>query len=358
MSRIQVLIDGVAFENANQIGIWRVFFEVISRLKSEVDFVVLLDRDAVNKVPSGVPIFRSSHRRQGYHRTPAINKLKRKIAERKLERLFPRAIWHSTFFTPDPRSRGRSVVHVYDMIAERFYYLSPFLEEQSSLKAAIVPRADRVISISKATTQELVRFYPSLGGKIATATLGSEHFTRVGKTKTTRLSNCLFVGHRNSYKNFQLIVRALALRRWPKEVKLHVVGAPFTQAEIAFIQYYGVESKIKHLGKLSDAELSQQYLRSQSFIFPSLDEGFGLPVLESQAHGCLPILSDIPIFREVAGGAAAFFDPHDPGSLAEQIAAATLPVCTSIRLRCKENAERFSWDETAELIYNCYFDLA
>ena len=358
MARPQVLIDGVAFENHNQIGVWRVFFEVISRLKSRVDFVLLLERAAVNGIPRGIQAIHSSHRCKGHHRTRALTQWRRQLASRRLEKIFPDAIWHSSYFTQDPRSRGRSIVHIYDMIAERFHFYSDELENQCSLKFDAVSRADCAICISTTTAGELVRFFPAMKGRVFTAPLGAEHIPCPEHREARRTTTCLYVGHRSSYKNFQLIVRSLALPQWPAAMTLTVVGSSFTASELAYLKYQDVESKVNHLGRLTDTELSQQYSRSHCYICPSLDEGFGLPVLESQAHGCLPVLSDIPVFREVSGGAAAFFHPHDPKSLAEEVAFTMSSQYGISRSSCIQNSKRYSWEETAEITYNCYLQLA
>ena len=97
----------------------------------------------------------------------------------------------------------------------------------------------------------------------------------------------------------------------------------------------------------------------QCFIFPSLIEGFGLPVLEAQACECPAVLSDIAAFREVAGGAAIYFDPRLEERLAEAVAATEEP---DIRRHLVEaglvNVRRFTWNRTAEQWLDVYSEAA
>jgi glycosyltransferase involved in cell wall biosynthesis len=353
-----VLIDGVAFENRNQIGIWRVFYETLSRLASEVEFYIVLERDPENQLPPDVRVIRSDHRRRIRRRSKYYDQWRRSRSNRALEKAFPRAIWHSTFFTVDPRSLNRSIIHLYDMVAEEFYYLSPDLEVQASLKRAALSTATAILSISETTTAQFRQFYPDKSDCVFTAALGYEHIKGVAGHAGGERRHCLFVGHRNSYKNFQAVVKAIGSPAWPHGVELNVVGFPFSDSESAFIAYHNATNRIHHLGKLTDDELNKAYQRSHALIFSSLGEGFGLPVLEAQASGCLPLLSDIPVFHEVAGDAALFFNPLDPQSLARAVSLSYSPQAESLRENCRSNVANFSWDTTAALTLKYYRQLS
>jgi hypothetical protein len=354
MTKPKVLIDGIAFENRQHIGTWRVFYECINRLEACVDFYILLEHEPRNPIPNGVEVIRSNHRKVGrkFFR-PVVAAFKgHSIAS--IERYFRDAIWHSSYFSTDPRRKKKSLVHVYDMIAERFYHLSELLEQQCQLKSEAIAAADLILTISNTTTDEFLRFYPTFKNRVITAPLGATHLCRQSIDLPDRGTDCLFVGHRNSYKNFQIVVRAMNSPIWPPQVRLIVVGLPFSDSEKRFIKYQGVQNKIVHLGKIIDDQLACEYARSMALVFPSLCEGFGLPVLEAQSYRCVPILSDIPIFNEVSGSAAMFFNPHDPCSLALAV-----KQCFEKKAEDKldaglSNAARYSWDSTAEITMKCY----
>jgi glycosyltransferase involved in cell wall biosynthesis len=354
MEKLKVLIDGVVFENKNQIGIWRVFYETLSRLSSEVEFYVILERDPENQLPPDVKVIRSDHRRRIRRRSRYYDQWRRNRSVRALEKAFHNAIWHSTFFTSDPRSLSRSIIHLYDMVAEEFYFLSPDLEGQVALKRASLPTATAILSISETTTDQFRQFYPGKSDCVFTATLGHEHIKGFTDHAGGERRNCLFVGHRNSYKNFQAVVKAIKSPEWPHAVELDVVGFPFSDSESAFIAYHKATSRINHLGRLTDEQLSKAYQSSHALIFSSLGEGFGLPVLEAQANRCIPLLSDIPVFQEVAGDAALYFNPWDPQSIARTVSFSYSPQAESLRENCRTNIAKFSWDTTAALTLKCY----
>ncbi len=357
MERPQVLIDGVVFENPHQKGIWRVFYETIARLKDRVDFTILLGAPSANPIPEGVPVRSSAHRSNGRRSLRRLYGMMRARAARKIAAEFPDAIWHSTYFTCDPRPNRKAIVHVYDMVAEQFYHFSSALGDQCQLKAEAIRQADAAISISRSTTDELSRFFPEIRERIFTALLGADHIRVQSPPASHRNKNPLFVGHRDSYKNFVVVLRAMVNPIWPSDVGLTVVGPPFSSHEWAHIDYFGLRPRIEHLGRLSDQELSEAYAKASALIFPSLEEGFGLPTLEAQSHGCIPLLSDIPVFHEVAGDHAAFFNPYDPQSLADAVRRFGEVDTTAMREGCVANAAKFTWANTAEAIYQCYLTL-
>jgi alpha-1,2-rhamnosyltransferase len=79
--------------------------------------------------------------------------------------------------------------------------------------------------------------------------------------------------------------------------------------------------QVAHFADLSDGELAHAYRHAKALVFPSLAEGFGLPIVESIASGTRVFVSDIPVHREVGGEACAYFDPHDSEQLARQLVA-------------------------------------
>ncbi len=80
-----------------------------------------------------------------------------------------------------------------------------------------------------------------------------------------------------------------------------MVGIPFSEEENALIRSYGVKDLVVHEGVVSDQGLERLYRESLCFVFPSLREGFGLPLIEALRQGCVPVVSDIPVFKELVG---------------------------------------------------------
>jgi glycosyltransferase involved in cell wall biosynthesis len=113
------------------------------------------------------------------------------------------------------------------------------------------------------------------------------------------------------------------------------------------------------LGRVTPERLSDLYASARYLVFPSHYEGFGLPVVEAQAHGLPVIASDIPVLREVAGDGAIFVPEGDHLALARAMKCLTDDDSLFFDLseRARINAARFSWDkaaqETSELLRQC-----
>jgi glycosyltransferase involved in cell wall biosynthesis len=348
-----VLIDGVVFTNNRQLGIQRYFFEILTRLATCRELRILLDDPQAAALPANCETI-VRHERFWTRKTQfplwAWRQLRRKL----LATTLPQAsVFHTSYFTRSPIRGIPEISTVYDMIFERApYYYGPASEADALQKAASIRAAARIITISQSTADELTAFYPETRERVVTVYPGAEHLCQLpssGPTDREQKPYCLFVGQRFAYKNFTTLVDAMTLGGWDKELELHVVGMPFLHTERMLIKRLGLEGRIRDCGPLSDAALVRKYHNCAAFIFPSLAEGFGLPILEAQSCGAPLACSDIPVFREIAGTAAEFFDPLDPTSV---LAATMRCVNTANRDKLSEaqrrNLQRFSWDRCAQ----------
>ena len=157
------------------------------------------------------------------------------------------------------------------------------------------------------------------------------------------------VGNQDPRKNIATLLEAFpAFRARMRPCRLVMAGpgrAPRTHPPA-----------VDFVGYLSDEELVALYRGALLVVQPSLYEGFGLPVLEAMACGAPVACADIPVFREVAGNCARYFDPHKPGSIAqvmEQIARDDA-VRLDMAKRGPERAAGFSWDATAEKLLRVF----
>jgi glycosyltransferase involved in cell wall biosynthesis len=364
-SRVTVWIDGQVFENEYQLGIWRTFYEVLRRAPETFRVVLWLRDRAIQPIPSSVHVVRDGGRIQAL----SWNLVAR--ARRKMSRLSvpsglrTAGVFHAPYFAKCPTAEPATVTTVYDMIAEDHATITEFWAQDVFRKRDAILGASRIIAISEATRTELLRFYPQVKDRVRVIPLGADHLipTNGSQPKVDQPRRdgkyVVFVGHRGGYKNFRLVLDAMGLPAWPRDVGLHVIGPPLSEPERKWIECHGLSNRIQELGRVNDAQLQDQYAAAECFIFPSLIEGFGLPVLEAQACGCPAVISDIPAFREVAGRAAIYFDPRLSERLAEAVAAVGEP---DIRRRFIEdglvNVGRFSWHQTAERWFEVYSEAA
>jgi len=118
----------------------------------------------------------------------------------------------------------------------------------------------------------------------------------------------------------------------------------------------GLGDVVKFIGYVEDEHLRHIYACARVFIYPSLWEGFGLPVVEAMACGTPVITSNVGALKEIAEGAALLVDPYDVTSLAEAIHTLMSDdeLCEKLSKAGRERAVRFTWRRTAEMTASVY----
>lgn len=184
---------------------------------------------------------------------------------------------------------------------------------------AIAPglrRASVILTSSKAESSRISRIWPRVATKTLAIGMGvPESLARADPVEpagrgTGSRPFILTVGRLNVRKNLAALIAAYqASTSVRAHFDLVIVGAADGMAESM-----PASTGVKFAGHVSDGELRWLYENSRLFVFPSLDEGFGLPLLEAELFGTPAIASDIPPFREI-GTAVAYFDPHSVGDI-------------------------------------------
>lgn len=111
---------------------------------------------------------------------------------------------------------------------------------------------------------------------------------------------------------------------------------------------------VRHLGVVTDEQLRKLYADALGVVVPSIYEGFGLPVLEAASFGTPVACSDIPVFREITGGAAIFFNPLDIDSIAEGLIRLVNGAETGLSAQAKIRAGKYTWQAAASDLLNFY----
>jgi glycosyltransferase involved in cell wall biosynthesis len=224
----------------------------------------------------------------------------------------------------------------------------------------ILVDADHIFCNSDATRRQLMEVFPSLKATSSTAHLAADlpphAFSAVPSSDRqdgTRYFLC--VGTLEPRKNLENVLRAFNLLQQDQALTgldMFVVGqVGWNLDESRLSELVGQHStKIKFLGNVGDAELRGLYLGAACTVFPSLAEGFGLPILESFACGVPVVTSNGSSMAEIANGGAILVNPHDPS----EIAAAIRRITTDPELRgalglaAKSHAANFTWTKCAE----------
>ena len=286
--------------------------------------------------------------------TYARNELATRLAARR-----PHDVLHATFYDPLAAAhRGKLVITILDMIPEHFpeffdvggLYGRFVTKRWIEGKRTLCERADKILAISENTKQDVVKLFGIDPARITVTHLGNR--LQGGGARVAGLPEryVLFVGTRNTYKNFGVFLAAVA------PLKIDVVcigGGPLDASEQASIAKLGVAVTQR---SVRDDELAGCYAHAQAFVFPSKYEGFGIPILEAFACGAPTILANASCFPEIAGDAALYFDPDDPSALREQLRRVIEDPLLADQLRAKGRARaaQFTWEATAERTLAAY----
>jgi glycosyltransferase involved in cell wall biosynthesis len=271
-------------------------------------------------------------------------------------------VLHSLASTAPVRGAFARVVTIHDLIYRR--YPEAHFGLRSLGMRMLVPlaarRSHRVIAVSESTKRDLIELLRLDAGKIdvvpqgvriappGAVTAEAELRRRYGLSGRRLL---LSVSAKRPHKNIAALLDALA--RIPNERRpvLLVPGyeTPHEDELHQRAQQLGIAGDVRFAGWLDPADLEGLYAAADLFVFPSLYEGFGLPVLEAMARGAPVVSSNRSSLPEVAGDAALLVDPEDPAAMAQAIERVLSDAKEAERLRAagREQAARFSWDATA-----------
>lgn len=250
----------------------------------------------------------------------------------------------SSYYAPAPIG-VQSLALVYDLIVDR-YPLVPNRADSVDIHRAVA-EASAVVSISEATAHDVER----LCGKPSTVAYpGVEaNFGKVAPSAVARfqaglgLPYVLVVGRRGGYKNVQALYQAWGL--WGARSFFQVVcvgGEEPLPADMAFARRYPWRRMV-----LSDDDLRAAYAGAHALVYPSMMEGFGLPILEAAVCAC-PVVADSRVAGEILGEAAFACDVMKPRSIATALDATLDPALRVTRtLAGVERSKPFTWERMA-----------
>jgi glycosyltransferase involved in cell wall biosynthesis len=236
-------------------------------------------------------------------------------------------VFHPTYYNPyfiDHIGKKPFIITIYDMTHEIFSSKFPQYDDETiTWKKELAKKAAKIIAISENTKKDIIKFYGLKKDKIDVIHLSSP--LKPGTDRSIVPLNIparyiLFVGDRFAYKNFTNFIHAAA--RQLKNADLFVVCAGsnnFTKEESLILLEMGIEKKVLHYPFLDNMTLAYLYKHALCFVFPSLYEGFGIPILEAFTCGCPVVLSDSGAFPEVAGDAGIYFNPENIESIRESL---------------------------------------
>lgn len=245
------------------------------------------------------------------------------------------------------------VVTVHDMISEIYGGDGA----QTKFKRKVVQRADHIIAISDSTKKDLIRILNVPDEKITVIYHGAPESSEMSDRLEPN-PYFLFVGRRLGYKNFkQTLVDFAKFHQTHNEVKLLCTGGTFTVQELEIIRNLNIQDYCKTI-MASDQELACLYHYAIAFIYPSLYEGFGLPILEAFTYKCPVLSNDMSCLPEIGADAAIYFHSingeSNLASRMEEIYSLSQFERDLLINKGTDRVSEFSWEKSANQLFEVY----
>lgn len=254
-----------------------------------------------------------------------------------------KAVFHSTYYRLPVDSTFKVITTVHDFTYERVVGGVPKWIH-SIQKNRAIRGADRIICVSESTKADLLYYLPDTPSENVKVVYNGVSEGFYPNPVIEKKEIVLFVGQRSRYKNFKSVV--LGLSKNPSLILECVGGGAFTRSELELLNKY-IPNRYRHLGYVTPADLNAAYNRALCLVYPSLYEGFGIPVLEAMRAGCPVIAVNSSSIPEVAGDAGYLLEKADPCEIYDAIERVQSTSTRAELIRKGMNqASKFSWENT------------
>jgi len=380
---MRVLYDHQAFTMQYFGGVSKCFCELISHLPHDIDSKIGIVESnnhhliASNICPNIKPVsydihtFASKYKFKGKGTLYALtnkllpflstteNKNKRESVRLLKEGHFD--VFHPTFFDDYfvKHLNGKPfVLTIHDMMPELFPKYFKKNDVQIVLKKKLINNASAIIAVSEQTKKDIINLLDVSSDKIEVIYHGGPIKEIITEKSPYNFPYFLYVGQRWGYKNFkQLLEDFAAFVVNNKHIKLICTGSAFTQEEEYLIKKLNLTENVL-CNNASNYQLKLLYANAIAFIYPSLYEGFGLPILEAFAYGCPVLLNNKSCFPEIAANAATYFISDDTNSNITKVMNEVIHWSKEERKNIIEMGyERlniFSWEKSAKQLSMLY----
>lgn len=319
-----------------------------------------------------------------------VERYKLAIITHRIAPIGPKRDWHMFRFLKEYRGRfdlvhipnnwspimmKGGIVTIHDLTFKRFFD-SPKLTYHLAVNymgfvvKRLLNNADGIIAVSESTKNDLIRYYKlsdKQAKKIKVIYEGWQHFETnnssqaVCKEPVETQPYLFYVGTNRKHKNIERLIIAFeeALKQIDQPVKLIITGSNKYMSESLNERVARLNQgreKVKFTGYLPDECVKQYFKHASAFIFPSLSEGFGLPVLEAFYYGVPVLCSNTTSLPELGGDAVMYFDPSSEAAIARTIVSffKNPAVAEELKAKGKERLSLFSWKKAAAETMHLY----
>lgn len=348
---MKVLYDEQIFSSQKIGGISRYFYELIKRNEEAIFPIIYSDNFYLKKT------FNLKFGKKIKHFLKKINqfKVKKFLIKGNYDIFHP--TYYNNYFLKYLKTPF--IITVHDMIHE-IYADSYFRNDTdiSKLKRELCEKADGIIAISEHTKRDLIKIFNINSNKIKVIYHGSNLKKETKKIDLPK-RYILFTGSRSLYKNFDLFIEAVSnLLQKDKKLYLVCTGKEFDKNEKNKLKKLNIDDKVYQI-LANDNEMYTIYHNAECFVFPSLYEGFGIPILEAWESECPIALSNTSCFPEITSDAGEYFNPQDKESIKKAVENIIYNPKRKRELveKGKERLKNFSWDKTYQETLDFYKEI-
>lgn len=357
---MKVFFDHQIFALQTIGGVSKYFFEIMKRLPKDmwITSTLFSNNEYIKSVDffDYYKLFQNLNFKGKAHFLNELNKIYTRIYIRNVE--FD--IYHQTHYDNycfGEIKNKKVVTTFHDMNHTKYSHLyeKSLINRPSrieKLQKLSLERADIIISVSQNTKNDLIELWNINPNKIQVIHHGISPVSDIVSENNNRIHlkpYVLFVGGRSGFKNFKKFLDSFVIvSNKFKDLDLICTGFPFSTDELKIFFEKKINNKVFHF-QANEMTMNKLYKDAECFIYPSLYEGFGMPILESMANGCPVIVSDSSSFPEVAGDAALYFDPNSIEEIAEKLELVLFNGDVR-RIKIAEGYERikhFTWEKSS-----------
>ena len=276
-------------------------------------------------------------------------------------------IIHETYYSSIDFNSNKAikVLTVFDMIHEVF--LDKFFNKNDpNIKKKInsIKRADHIISISENTKKDLINFFPETKNKITVIYFGFELFKINHNYDYLKIQKknpyILYVGDRSDIKNFKSFIKAFSNSNFLKDnFDIVIFGNnKITSEENRLFKELNIENNIIYISG-NDSTLSKCYSQADLFIYPSLYEGFGIPLLEAMQSDCPILCCETPAIKEIGENAVIYVEKGNEESFIHNLDKIVYSndLSNTLKKLGRQRRSFFSWEKCARETEQVYKNL-
>lgn len=384
MNNIKVLYDHQAFTFQYFGGVSKCFCELISHLPKDVIAQISIEESNnihlkkiypdLKQVSYDINSFSSKHKFKGNRQLyslinkicPFLHTTENKNRKKSIELLKQGNynVFHPTFFDDyflPLLGKKTFVLTIHDMMPELFPEYFGKYNKQVLIKRKLIKKAAAIIAVSEQTKKDIVNILNVPNEKIIVIYHGAPPKEVIKEPKLVEEPYFLYVGIRNAYKNFkQTLLDFYKVTEKNMGIKLVCTGNEFTNDESKLITQLKLQQNIIHI-QANDNQLKNLYANAIAFIYPSLYEGFGMPILEAFSYGCPVLLNNKSCFPEIAHDAAIYFNSDKSASNLPDTMLNVINWSSNEReyyiQKGYQRMSYFSWEKSANLLANLYKDI-